>query len=219
MVSRAAPRSTPDREELSNVMKKTQSKKASSSSTQIEESIKLFGQAKAAIGTVQRLLPLERMRTAKIRRGGRAVVPMIAAVAKNYGIVAPTLDGDALNAKLSNVQSLDPLLNAASEAHETIADAHFNASNDLWTSARTLYGQLKKVAETNASVATELKPVTEWFRQQRSAKAAPAAASTTPTTAPANASAPAPAAAPAAASPANASASAVAPAVVAPTGH
>jgi hypothetical protein len=180
-------------------MKKTQSKKASSSSTQIEESIKLFGQAKTAIGTVQRLLPMERMRTAKIRRGGRAVVPMIAAVAKNYGIVAPTLDGDALN--------------------ETIADAHFNASNDLWTSARTLYGQLKKVAETNASVATELKPVTEWFRRQRTAKAAPSAASTTPTTAPANASAPAPAAAPAAASPANASASAVAPAVVAPTGH
>jgi hypothetical protein len=162
---------------------KPSQKKVSSSSTPIDESTKLIAQATKAIGPVQRLSPLQRRRSAKIRRGGHQVVPLIAAVATKYGITAPAMTGVALSASLARVQALDPLLSASAESHATISDAHFNASNEMWTSARALYKMLKTVGATNPSIATELKPVEEWFRVQRAAKKQAESTSTTPATA------------------------------------
>ena len=164
-------------------MKKPSQKKVSSSSTPIEESTNLLVQATKAIGPVQRLSPLERRRSAKARRGGHQVVPLIAAVATKYGITAPAMSGDALSASLARVQALDPLLSASAESHATIFDAHFQASNEMWTSARALYRMLKTVGHTNPSIATELKPVEEWFRVQRSVKKQAENTTTTPATA------------------------------------
>ena len=162
---------------------KLSKKKVSSSSTPIDESTKLIVQATKAIGPVQRLSALERRRSAKIRRGGHQVVPLIATVATKYGVSAPSMSGGALSASLAHVQSLDALLSASTDSHATISDAHFSASNEMWTSARSLYGMLKKVAPTNPSIATELKPVEEWFRIQRAAKKQSEDTSTTPATA------------------------------------
>lgn len=165
-------------------------KKVSSSSTPIDESTKLIVQATKAIGPVQRLSALERRRSAKIRRGGHQVVPLIATVATKYGVSAPSMSGGALSASLAHVQSLDALLSASTDSHATISDAHFSASNEMWTSARSLYGMLKKVAPTNPSIATELKPVEEWFRNRKPAeKQADATTGTTPATAAATTSA------------------------------
>jgi len=162
---------------------KLSKKKVSSSSTPIDESKNLIVQATKAIGPVQRLSPLQRRRSAKVRRGGHQVVPLIAAVATKYGIAAPAMSGVALSASLARVQELDPLLSASAESHATISDAHFNASNEMWTSARALYKMLKTVGHTNPSIATELKPVEEWFRVQRAAKKQTENTSTTPATA------------------------------------
>jgi hypothetical protein len=165
------------------IIMKSSHKKVSSSSTPIDESTTLINQATKALGPVPRLSPLERRRSAKTRRGGHQVVPLIAAVATKYGIAAPAMTGGSLSASLARVQALDPLLSASAESHATISDAHFSASNEMWTSARALYRMLKTVGETNPSIATELKPVEEWFRAQRSAKKQPEATSTTPATA------------------------------------
>ena len=162
---------------------KLSKKKVSSSSTPIDESTKLIVQATKAIGPVQRLSALERRRSAKIRRGGHQVVPLIATVATKYGVSAPSMSGGALSASLAHVQSLDALLSASAESHATISDAHFTASNEMWTSARALYRMLKTVGHTNPSIATELKPVEEWFRIQRAAKKQSEDTSTTPATA------------------------------------
>jgi hypothetical protein len=75
------------------------------------------------------------------------------------------------------------LLSASAESHATIFDAHFQASNEMWTSARALYRMLKTVGHTNPSIATELKPVEEWFRVQRSVKKQAENTTTTPATA------------------------------------
>ena len=162
---------------------KLSKKKVSSSSTPIDESKNLIAQATKALGPVQRLSPLQRRRSAKVRRGGHQVVPLIAAVATKYGITAPAMSGVALSASLARVQELDPLLSASAESHATISDAHLTASNEMWTSARALYRMLKTVGTTNPSIATELKPVEEWFRIQRAAKKQSADTSTTPATA------------------------------------
>jgi hypothetical protein len=159
---------------------KLSQEKVSSSSAPIEESTKLIARATEAIGPVQRLSPLERIRSAKIRRGGHQVVPLIATVATKYAITAPNMSGGALNASLAHVQLLDALLSASTESHATISDAHFSASNDMWASARSLYAMLKAVSTTNPSIATELQPVEEWFRYRKPA-ATQAAATTTPT--------------------------------------
>jgi hypothetical protein len=158
--------------------------KISASSAQIEESIQLLGQAKTAIGTVPRLAPKDRIRSAKIRRGAHQVVPRIATVAAKYAIVAPGVSGDALHAALAQVQLLDALLGASLDSHATISDAHFVASGAMWQAARTLYGMLKTVALTNASVATELKPVEEWFRQRKAPATETSAHATDAETAP-----------------------------------
>jgi hypothetical protein len=163
---------------MSIIMKKVTTKKASTSSEQFEESIKLLGQAKKAVGTVPRLTGEDRRRSAKLRRGGHQVVPTIAAVATKYGIATTTTNGPALSAQLVRVQQLDSLLGAAIDTHATISDAHFGATGDMWTSARALYAVLKTVAKTDPSVAPELKSVEEWFRRNKSP-----ATETTPTTA------------------------------------
>ena len=173
---------------------KLSKKKVSSSSTPIDESKNLIAQATKALGPVQRLSPLQRRRSAKVRRGGHQVVPLIAAVATKYGITAPAMSGVALSASLARVQELDPLLSASAESHATISDAHLTASNEMWTSARALYRMLKTVGTTNPSIATELKPVEEWFRIQRAAKKQPADTSTTTATAGTSAATTAPAA-------------------------
>jgi hypothetical protein len=163
-------------------MKKASTNPAPSSSTPIDETIQLIARATEALGPIQRLSPLERIRSAKIRRGGHQVVPLIATVATKYGIDAPNISGDALDASLEHVQSLDALLSATAELYATISDAHFSASNGMWSSARSLYGMLKAVAKTNASIATEIRPVEEWFRYRKPAPT-PAAESATHATA------------------------------------
>jgi hypothetical protein len=164
-------------------MKQAKPKKASTSSSPVQESIQLLGQAKSALGTVQRLTPAERKRSAKVRRGGHQVVPTIAGLATKYGIVTPTTSGAVLTTQLAQVQELDMLLSASVDTHSLVSDAHLGASNGMWTSARTLYAMLKPVALTDPSLAAELKSVEEWFRQRKSSATGTSTTSTTPVTA------------------------------------
>ncbi len=202
-------------------MKKANPKKASTSSSPVQESIQLLGQAKSALGTVQRLTPAERKRSAKMRRGGQQVVPTIAGLATKYGIDTPTTSGAVLTTRLAQVQELDMLLSAAVDTHSLVADAHLGASNGMWTSARTLYAMLKPVALTDPSLAAELKSVEEWFRQRKSPATETSATQATPVAATTAASAPAPEATPAAAAAATAMtpAPAVVPAVAVAPAH
>jgi hypothetical protein len=178
-------------------MNKATKKKASSSSTPIEESIQLLARAAKAIGPVQRLSALDRSRGTKARRGGHQVAPAIAAIATKYGITLPGVSGDVINTALARVQSLAPLVNAAADAHATISDAHTSASRSMWSASTALYGMLKKAAKVNASIAVELQPVEEWFRPRKPG-ATPATATTTSATTDATTDATAPAVAPAA---------------------
>ncbi len=162
-------------------MNKATKKKASSSSTPIEESIQLLARAAKAIGPVQRLSTLERSRGLKARRGGHQVAPAIAAIATKYGITLPGVNGDVINTALARVQSLAPLVNAAADAHATISDAHTSASRTMWSASTALYTMLKRAAKVNASIATELAPVEEWFRPRK--PEATQGAATTSTTA------------------------------------
>ncbi len=180
-------------------MRKSTTKKVSSSSTKIEESIKLLGQATQAIGPVTRLSTQDRRRGLKAKRGGHQVAPIIAAIATKYGISTPDMSGDVINTTLAQVQALAPLVNAAADAHATILDAHMNASRSMWNASTSLYTMLRRAAKSNASIATELKPVEEWFRPNNSATQQNDATATTPATAIATPSATAPVVAPAAA--------------------
>jgi hypothetical protein len=180
-------------------MNKATKKKVSSSSATIEESIKLLAQATKAIGPVTRLSTQDRRRGLKAKRGGHQVAPMIAAIATKYGISTPDMNGTVINTALAQVQSLAPLVNAAADAHATIVDAHINASRSMWNASTSLYMMLKRAAKSNASIATELKPVEEWFRPRKPAATQDAATTTTtPATAVATTSASAPVVAPAA---------------------
>jgi len=181
-------------------MKNTTTKKVSSSSTKIEESIKLLARATKAIGPITRLSAQDRSRGLKARRGGHQVAPTIAAIATKYGISTPDMNGDLINTSLAQVQSLAPLVNAAADAHATIVDAHISASRTMWNASTSLYSMLKRAAVSNPSIATELKPVEEWFRHRKPAATQDAATTTTtPATATATTSATAPVVAPAAA--------------------
>jgi len=179
-------------------MNQATKKQTSSSSTPIEESIQLLARATQAIGPVQRLSTLERSRGTKARRGGHQVAPTIAAIALKYGISLPGVNGDVINTALARVQALAPLVNAAADAHATISDAHTVASRSMWSASTALYGMLKRAAKVNASIATELQPVEEWFRPQKPEATDGSATTTTPATADATSSAPAPVVAPAA---------------------
>jgi hypothetical protein len=111
------------------------------------------------------------------------------------------------------------LLSASVDTHSLVSDAHLGASNEMWTSARTLYAMLKPVALTNPSLAAELKSVEEWFRQRKSPATETSATQATPAAATTAASAHAPEATPAAAAVATATTPAVVPAVAVAPAH
>jgi hypothetical protein len=141
--------------------------------TKFEETIALLEQAVKRMGPVPRLSTQARARGLKMRRGGHAVVPTIAAIATKYGIEAPNVRGDAMNVLLAELQSHAALVMAVIEIHALITDSEIGVGRSLWSSTTTLYTMLRRAARSNPSIAAELKPVEEWFRYRKPAVTKP----------------------------------------------
>jgi hypothetical protein len=139
--------------------------------TKIEETIALLAQAVERMGAVPRLSPEARARGIKMRRGGDAVVPTIAAIATKYGIAAPNMSGDTLHAGLAELHAHAMLMSAAIEIHALITDSRMGVGRSLWSATTTLYTMLRRAARSNPAMAAELEPVEAWFRYRKSAGA------------------------------------------------
>jgi hypothetical protein len=148
-------------------MNKKKNTKAPASSNKLDEALQLVAQATKAIGTVQRLTPMERKTSLKLRRGAHQVIPQITTVAAKYGISSPNTTSDMVNTSLARAQSLEPLLSAAALLHETLIDAHLGAQRDAWKGATALYGMATNAAKADVNIANELQTAREWFKQRR----------------------------------------------------
>jgi hypothetical protein len=142
-------------------------------------------EVRSAFDGVARLKPIERKRNLKLRRGGHQIVPLLAYVADKYSVMGPEISGAALSDALEYARALEPLVSAAKELLAALKDEQFHANGDLWRSSISVYGMLRKVAETHPEVATEMAPAVEWFRvRARGGKHAKNAAATVDATAP-----------------------------------
>jgi hypothetical protein len=154
---------------------------------------KLVEQAQAPFEGVVRLTTLEKKRTAKLKRGAHQVLPLIAKLASKYSVQAPGTSVDDITSNIAYAQSLEPLLGAVGVLHGTLTDAHMSAQASAWKTGTVTYAMMKKASKANVNLASELAPVTEWFRAKAKGDKSSAKKDTTTAT---------PSASPAVASPA-----------------
>jgi hypothetical protein len=131
---------------------------------------KLVEEAQASLGSVGRLTPIERKRALKLKRGAHQVLPLIASIARKYSVQAPGASVDDMESNIAYAQSLEPVLGAVGVLQGTLSDAHLSAQSSAWMTGTVSYSMLKKASKANVSIANELAPVTEWFRQNHVSK-------------------------------------------------
>jgi hypothetical protein len=125
---------------------------------------KLVEEAQASVEGVTRMTPIERKRAVKLRRGAHQVLPLIAKLASKYSVQAPGTSVDDIASNIAYAQSLEPLLGAVGVLQGTLSDAHLSAQSSAWKTGTVSYGMLKRASKANVNLASELAPVTEWFR-------------------------------------------------------
>ncbi len=130
----------------------------------VDASIKLVEKARQPFTQVTRLSSDERVRTAKLKRGAHQVIPAIAHVARKFAVEVPGHSIAEMLSEIETAQSLEPLLGAIADFHATLRDEFLRSQSASWKTATVTYAMLRKAAEVNQSVASELEPVQKWFR-------------------------------------------------------
>jgi hypothetical protein len=148
-------------------------KKKTAPVVQLEEAIRLFERANVAIGLVPRLTPQERKRSVKAPRGAYGLVPLLAALTTKYGLATSKMNGDVLAASFARLETLESLLVAADEAVIKAYDAQTVASCEVWSAFRMFYGMLTALGAANPELASDLKPIVEWFGNRKAPGRAP----------------------------------------------
>jgi hypothetical protein len=181
---------------------------------QVAQAVKLLDSVAAMVSVSKSsLTQADRRKAIKMKTGGEKFVPVIAEMAKRFNVNIGTHPVNAMMEKLTQVQTLDPLLKRATLLTQQLSDASLSGSADVWDSATVLYGTLKRVSRRNGEVQTTLAPVKEFFGRHAIA-ASPSKGTTT--AAPANSSASSPSTSVAIPTPATAQATEAAPVAAAP---
>ncbi len=134
----------------------------------------------------KRLTAKERQRQLKLRTGGIDTTRTLATLATRHKL-GEMVDVPGMLANVEKLESLQPLLDSATNLQETLHDLVLMAAGDAWRSATTIYTILQRMAVNDPRIADELAPVAAKFAK-KGVSAAPAepapmvTASSTPAT-------------------------------------
>jgi hypothetical protein len=138
----------------------------------IAASLALVAKAAHPLANVARMSGPDRHRLVKLKRGAQQVFPTIAHVASKFALEVPGSSVADMMSKIAHARELEPLLGAVSDLHEALRDEYLRAQSEAWSIATVTYGVLRKAAEANHSIRTEIAPVRAWFRYSNGRKAA-----------------------------------------------
>ncbi len=88
------------------------------------------------------LTPAERKRVAKLRRGGKELLPKLTSLAAQHGVqVAGLSSADLQQPHLDLIARLEPLGNALQSAATLVGDTTLNAKSQAWKGLSGVVGQ------------------------------------------------------------------------------
>jgi hypothetical protein len=128
---------------------------------QLAEITKLVG----AHGVV--LTPAERRRVAKIKKGGKDLLPKLTDMAARHGVQIHGLALADLQPHLDLIARLDPLVTAVQSADTLVSDTTLNAKSQTWKGLSAIYTILSRVAVDNPALRDELTSTTAFFKAPR----------------------------------------------------
>jgi hypothetical protein len=117
----------------------------------------------ALVGPAPALTKTEIQRSAKLRKGGTAVVKTIAALSDKFGLVVGSQPTAMMVEKVNQAESLVALHKELVAATKHVADAMFQAQSQGWSGATVHYSMLRRLAKTDGNVAKTLQPVVQFF--------------------------------------------------------
>jgi hypothetical protein len=109
----------------------------------------------------------QRKHLPKMRAHGEQMVPLIAQLARDYGLHVPGMDVDQMLADQSLAQRLAAAQAEAAALAQRIDDTVLEAQGECWTAATAFYSVLSSMAARDGELANRLRPVTDFFATGR----------------------------------------------------
>jgi hypothetical protein len=113
------------------------------------------------------LSPAERRRVAKLRKGGKDLLPTLTGMAARHGVQITGLSAADLQPHLDLVTRLEPLGSALQSANTLVSDTTLNAKSVAWKGLSSIYTILSRVAVDNPALRDELTSATAFFKEPR----------------------------------------------------
>jgi hypothetical protein len=126
----------------------------------------LVEQVTALVGPAPTLSVADVRRSTKLRKGGEAVIPTVAALSEQFGLNVPSHPTADMLAKLNQAQTLIPLQKKVTTALKQINDVIFAAQSGSWADATVHYSMLKRLSRTNGDLEAAIVPVREFFARR-----------------------------------------------------
>jgi hypothetical protein len=123
----------------------------------------------AVVGTAPALTQADIQRSAKLRKGGAAVVQAVAAISDKFGLVVPSLSTATMVDQIDQAEALVALHKELVSAAKHVSDVIFLAQSKSWNGATTHYSMLRRLARTDGDVAKTLLPVVQFFAARSTA--------------------------------------------------
>jgi hypothetical protein len=129
----------------------------------LDDAKALAGKITTLVGEPPALTKADVQRSAKLRKGGAAMVKTIAALSDKVGLVVPSQPTATLVGKINQAESLVALHQELVTATKQVADAMFLAQSQSWAGTTVHYSVLRRLSKTDGSIAKALQPVTQFF--------------------------------------------------------
>jgi hypothetical protein len=123
----------------------------------------------AFVGAPPALTQTDVRRSAKLRKGGEGVIPTLAALSDQSGLVVPSSPTSSMVQKLNQAQALIPLHKLMLVTAKQIGDVIFLAESQSWAAASLHYAMLRRLAKKDGSLTKALAPVAQFFAARSTA--------------------------------------------------
>ena len=139
------------------------SKTSDLSSNGLSEAKSLVEKVSALVGNPPPLTATDRKRSVKLRKGGETVIPIVAALANQFGLKLPGHSVSTMQAQFNRAQDLIPLHKQMVIALKKVEDSIFLAQSESWSEATVHYSVLRRLAKKDGDLAKGLAPATQFF--------------------------------------------------------
>ena len=132
----------------------------------------LVAKVTALVGPAPALTLADVRRSTKLRKGGEKVIPILATLSEQAGLVVPSHPTDTMKQKMDLAEELVPIHKLMVVLTKHLSDALFLAQSQSWGAATVHYSVLRRLAQYNGDLTRALAPVTQFFAARSTAVAA-----------------------------------------------